>query len=35
MKIMIIKLNFEVKSAPESRNLDFNHLERPEMENFD
>ena len=27
---MIIKLNFEAKSVPESRNLDFNHLERPE-----
>ena len=32
---MIIKLKFEAKSAPESRNLDFNCLRKAGMENFD
>ena len=32
---MGIKLNFEVKSVPESSNLDFNHLRKATMENFD
>ena len=32
---MTITLNFEVKSALESRNLDFNHLRKAGMENFD
>ena len=35
MKIMGNKLNFEAKSVPESRNLDFNHLRKAGMENFD
>ena len=32
---MIIKLNFEAKSKPENGNLDFNHLRKARMENFD
>ena len=32
---MGIKLNFEAKSALESRNLDFDYLRKAGMENFD